>query len=309
VKSSRWLWLAVALAAPACNLYNLDLLGDAHGDDGPSGGNASGGNDNTGGGAEDGGTNSGGGTGGTETGGDTGAGGMNMGGDNSGGGSESGGGTGGDDSGGGSGGDSGGGSGGTSGPPIGTIDDLEHATTASYTHLPFYGKWDRYLEPGGTWTATTVAAMVQARFDDATDNALHVQATTLDDWGVGVFLTLKNGGAISLEGVTGIRFDVATMNGETTLRVALADVASHQPACMAVNAGVDCDKHMRSVQAFAIDDTFQTVDLPMTTFIDKAVAAVEREADLDVTKVYALHFQFDPELAAVDFYLDNLETY
>jgi len=302
------LWLAALLVAPACNLYNLDLLGDAHGDDGPSGGNASGGNDNTGGGAEDGGANgSGGDTGGTETGGDTSAGGMNLGGDNSGGGSESGGGTGGGEDGG-----SGGGSGGST--PIvyvGMIDTFSD-TTASYSKMPFYGTWARYAQDqdDSLFTAASVTAMMQPRPDDAANGAFHVAATMLDDWGVGVFVTLKNGSAVNLSDATGIRFNAISMNTETILKVALADINSHRNICTTVNSGADCDKHMRTVTSFALGATWAEVELPLSDFVDKVIDGVnDRTSDLDVTQVFAIHFQQDPDDEAVDFYLDDLEIY
>jgi hypothetical protein len=300
----RLLWLAVACMAPACNLYNDVLLGQAKPADGP----ATGGSRSGGGGA--------GGSGGTASGGappvggsagDGGDGQAGMGGEGAsdGGSDPGGGGTGGDGAGG------SGGSGGSGGappvPPIGMIDDFKFLGTASYNNAPFFGAWDRYIEPGGTWATTLTSAMVQARPDDTQNFAIHVVGSTLDDWGAGVLVTVNGGSPMDWTDAHGIKFDVATMNGEAGLRVGLADINSHLPACMAQNGGADCDKHMRAAQTFTIDDTFTAVDIPISAFTDLWIAG--RASALDLTAVCALHFQLDPAGAAVDYYIDNVETY
>lgn len=312
------LWLAVACAwsASACNLYNSILLGEAEGDDGADAGGSSSGGRAAGG---AGGTGSGGapsGGGGLGDGGD-GDGGLGFGGVGDGGSDPGGGGTGGEGDGGTDGtggvGDTGGsGSGGGSGgspplPPIGLIDDFKLVGTASYDNAPFHGAWDRYIQPGGTWAVTLTSAMVQARPDDAQNIAIHVAATTLDSWGAGVLVTVQGGNAMDWTEVEGIRFDIATMNGETGLRVGIADINSHLPVCMTVNGGADCDKHMRAAQTFTIDDTFTKVDIPLAAFTDLWIDG--RTSALDVTAICALHFQLDPTGTAVDYYVDNVETY
>lgn len=187
------------------------------------------------------------------------------------------------------------------------IDHFQAAGTATYDRAPFSGAWERYIQPGGTWAVTLTSAMVQARPDDAQDFAIHPVATTLDSWGAGVLVTVSDGQPMDWTEVTGIRFDVATMNGETGLRVGIADINSHLPVCMTVNAGADCEKHMRSAQAFTIDDTFTTVELPLSTFTSMWVDG--RVSALDLTAVCALHFQLDPTGTAADYYIDNVETY
>jgi hypothetical protein len=246
-----------------------------------------------------------------ETGGDGGLGGEGSGGDETGGSGGSTGGSGGVASGGaGSGGEGSGGEGSGGAPPlppIGLIDDFQVVGVASYENPPFHGSWDRYVEPGGTWTATLTSAMVQARPDDGGNRAIHVVATTLDDWGAGVLVTVNGGDAMDWIEVEGIRFDVATMNGEAGLRVGIADHNSHMPVCYEVNDGADCDKHLRSAQVFTIDETFTTVDIPIDTFTDPWVDG--RVSALDLTAICALHFQLDPAADEVDYYIDNVETY
>lgn len=312
MKSSRWLWLAVTCAATACNLYNEQLLEDAVGDDGPSGGAPTGGND-SGGGADSGGAQSGGGTsggtGGEGNGGSGGEGGEGVGGGETGG---TGGGDGGTTGGGGTGGGDGGSGGGSGGTPIvyiGLVDDFSD-TTAGYSNMPFYGDWARYEQSGGVWTATNVAGMMQDRPDDDTNGALHVDATMLDDWGVGTFVTLRKGGAVDLTDATGIRFNAISMNTETVLKVAIADIHSHRNNCLTVDDGADCDRHMKTVTSFALSDEWAEVELPLTDFVDKVIDGVnDRSSDLDLTQVFALHFQMDPDDEVADFYLDDLEVY
>jgi len=255
-----------------------------------------------------------GGTGGRATGGDTGAGGEGLGGEGTGGEGTGGEGTGGGEtgSGGSSGGTGGDGSGGGSGgapvlPPIGLIDDFKVVGMASYSNPPFFGVWDRYVQPGGTWAVTLTSTMVQARPDDAANLAVHVVATTLNSWGAGVFITVKGGNGMDWTEVQGIRFDIASMNGETALRVGIADINSHLPACMTVGSGADCEKHLRAAQTFTIGDTFTTVDVPLGAFTDMWIEG--RVSPLDLTAVCALHFQLDPEGAEVDYYIDNVVTY
>lgn len=299
-------------AASACNLYNDDLLGRAEGDDGSSGGTGGGSTDSdggtTGGGSPSGGgapPGNGGSGGEGETGGAAGDGGNGDGGRDTGGA----GGSGGGDTGGGGGGT--GGSGGTPTVYLGLVDDFNESTpTPNYSNMPFYGTWSRYEQAGATWTAGSVTLMIQPRPDDADDGALHVDATDLDDWGVGVFVTLKNGGAVDLSDATGIRFAALSMNDETVLKVAIADVHSHRNNCLAVNDGEDCDRHMKTVTSFALSDDWTVFELPIADFVDKIIDGVnDRGADLDITQVFALHFQMDPDDEVADFYLDDLEIY
>jgi hypothetical protein len=311
VKSSRWLWLAVLSVSTACNIYNQDLIDRARGDDsGPSGGSDTGGEPNDG----DGGRTSGGGAPGGGGDGPDGGTGGDMGGappDGGTGGEETGGTSGGGAPGGGGSGGSGGGSGGAPVVYIGLIDDF-NGTTAGYSNPPFYGTWGRYAqdENDGLFTAASVTAMMQPDPDDAANGAFQVAATMLDDWGVGVFVTLKSGAAVDLSDGTGIRFRARTMNSETILKVAIADVHSHRNACLDVDAGADCDKHMRTVTDFALDASWAEIDLPLDEFIDPVIDGTnDRTSALDLTQVFALHFQMDPVDEEVDFYLDDLEIY
>lgn len=315
--SSRWLTFAITAAiATACSIYNDGLDFEGGGVDGSGAGEPSvGGSGST--------PGSGGkGSGGTTTGGSGGGdGGSESGGAPGDGGGSSDGGTGGEASGGMAGAESGGGSGGGTGGSTGgnpgctvedapcLLDDLEHPGVASYNHLPFYGTWSRYGQTGVVWEASNPAQMVVERPDDSSEHALHVAASGLDDWGVGVFLTLRGGGWINIGGFSGISFKARTENLETVLHVALADVNSHRPICETTGDGTDCDKHMRSVEAFALTDSWQEVDMDFSTFVDGTVLGDPRSSSLDLTQVYALHFQMDPDGEEVDFYIDDLIIY
>lgn len=307
----RWIILGGAVLLPSCFVYNQDLIDSARGGDEGSGGSEVG--------------SGGKGSGGIPIGdgdGDGDSGGTDMGGESSGGAANSGGDSGDGDSGGsnsgGSGGGNSGGNGSGGGPVVCSaatapclVDDLEHKGSASYSSQPFYGKWDRYIQAGGTWSAATSGAMVVVDPDDSENAAFRIAATGLDDWGLGVFLTLKNGGEQDLSGFTGISFRARSTNTEATINVAIGDVASHRDACLAVASGVDCDKHMRSIDAptYVIDNDWQLIELELSSFVDKDVDAVPRTANLTISKVYSLHFQVQTVGTAADFYVDDVTLY
>jgi hypothetical protein len=323
----------------SCSIYDQELIDNAQGGNnasvggskgqgdggtnngGGSGGRATGGSN--GGGASDGGTNSGGrASGGLSNGG---MGGEGDGGTNSGGTAPGGGGDGASNAGGGenSGGSSGGmGSGGS--PPDCSaatapcvVDDLEHIGSASYSSLPFRGAWFRYIEDPDPappvppeFTADSMAEMIVAESAENDNGTLHVQATGLTEWGLGVFLTLKAGSFQDLSGYTGIRFRARSMNSETAINVALADEVSHSPTCQTVNDGEDCNHHMRSSVAptIALDSDWTTLELPLNGFVVSADSP-PRTIDVNLEKVYAIHFQIDTEDEEADYYIDDIELY
>lgn len=306
----RWIIFGGAILLPSCFVYNQELIDSANGGAEGSGGKQDG----------SGGKASGGGQGDGDGDGDSG--GMDMGGAASGGDTNSGGATGGGNSGGtNSGGTDGGNSGGTGsggGPVICSasttpcvVDDLEHKGSANYSSQPFYGKWDRYIQEDGVFTAATTGAMVVVDPEDSENVAFHIAATGLDDWGLGIFVTLKGGSPQNLAGYTGISFRARSLNSETTINVALGDVSSHRNQCVDVNGGDDCDKHMRSIDAptYVLDSDWQLVELELSSFVDKDVDATPREADLDLTQVYSLHFQVQTVGTKADFFIDDITLY
>lgn len=323
----------------SCSIYDQELIDNAQGGNGASVGGSKGNGD--------GGTNNGGGTGGRATGGlsgggasdggsgsggrasggqnNGGMGGEGGGGTNSGGTAPGGGGDGGSNAGGGE--NSGGASGGTGsggGPPDCSaatapcvVDDLEHIGSASYSSLPFRGAWFRYIEDPvpappvpPEFTADSMAEMIVAESAENSNGTLHVQATGLTEWGLGVFLTLKAGSVQDLSGYEGIRFRARSMNSETAINVALADEVSHSPACQDVNDGDDCDHHMRSADAptFALDSDWTTLELPFSGFVDSADTPA-RTIAVNLAKVYAIHFQIDTEDEEADYYIDDIALY
>lgn len=309
---------------PSCMVYDSDLLNDAVGGDGDgdtgSGGRGSGGRGT---GGDDDGPSGGMGADGGDPGdgdGDGDSGGSSSGGRSSGGG-DSGGApsTGGGGTGGASGGNGSGGS-----PPACSaatapcvVDDLEHIGSASYSSSPFRGTWSRYIEDPDpppavppAFTASSMSKMVVEESAENDNGTLHVQATGLTQWGVGVFLTVKGGSTQDLSGYTGIRFRAKSMNDETAINVALADDTSHSPVCEDVNDGIDCNHHLRSSDAptFALDSDWTTLELPLNGFVDSADTP-PREEPLDLTKIYAIHFQLDTEGEEADYYIDDIEMY
>ncbi len=87
----------------------------------------------------------------------------------------------------------------------------------------------------------------------------------------------------------GIRFNAISMNTETVLKVAIADIHSHRNNCLTVDDGADCDRHMKTVTSFALSDEWAEVELPLTDFVDKVIDGVnDRSSDLDLTQVFAL---------------------
>lgn len=333
------LTLIASMLLVSCSIYDQELIDHAQGGNGASvggtkgdgdggmnngggsGGRATGGSN--GGGASDGGSNSGGRASGGENNG--GMGGEGDGGTNSGGAAPGGGGDGGSNAGGSenSGGGSGGiGSGGSS-PECSAatkpcvVDDLEHIGSASYSSLPFRGAWSRYIEDPvpappvpPEFTAGSMAQMVVAESAENNNGTLHVQATGLTEWGVGVFLTLKAGSFQDLSGYQGIRFRARSMNSETAINVALADAVSHSPACQEVNDGEDCNHHMRSADAptVPLGSDWKTLELPLIGFVDSADTPA-RTTPVNLGKVYAIHFQIDTEDEEADYYIDDIELY
>ena len=334
--SRRFGILLALAAAPACNIYG-DFLFD---DENPSvGGSPSGGESSAGGG-----TTPSGGSGGAGVGGVLQSGGSPAGGGvgatpgtgaapSTGGGTPAGGtagtGAGGGDGGGGAGGSGGGESGGTGGEETGgmagaggmvvdptctkppcLIDDFEGTPSANYANLPFYGSWSRYEESKDVWDPAlgSVTAMMVADPDDAANTVLRVKASDLQVWGVGVFVTLKGGAATDISGFSAISFRAKTGNAETSFNVAIADEASHSPACNSVGSGQDCNKHMRTVLPPVVTSDWTTITLDLPYFIDKAVDTDPRVANLNLKKVYAIHFQMPLAVpsAAIDFYLDDI---
>lgn len=316
MKSSRWLWLAVVSVGTACNLYNKDLLDNARGDGGSSGGSDTGGEANDG----DGGRSGGGAPAGGGNGPDGGTGGENMGGD------PGGGGTGGDETGGTSGGGApgGGGSGGTGGTGGSTggvpsvtdlVDDLSSETLV-YSNAPFFGTWTRYAQDTGVvWVPTSIDGMVA---DDDGNFALHVNATfTVDDWGVDVVLPLQeSGGTYTFYDITeysGVRFRAKRSDtGSTALKVSLEDEASHRGSTLCVGGtggsggydGADCDNHAVA-PSVGLTTTWKEFYVPLTSFTTGVSGA--RDEPLDATHVYAIHFQMNPSgTTPVDFWIDDI---
>jgi len=302
---------------PSCVVYTQELIDSA---DGGSTEDGSGGSDEEGsGGAKpSGGTHNG--SGGEDddgTGGDD----MSMGGTDPGSGGAEDPGSGGVGSGGGSSGGSGGsGTGGTpacsaaSAPCV--VDDLQHIGSSSYNRPPFSGKWDRYIQ-GPTdgaglakFTATSTNAMFVSDPAVSQNGLLHIAATDVDDWGLGMFVTL--GGAQDISGYEGLSFKVRSGNSESVMNVALADDNSHRSPCTLINAGADCDKHMRSADAptYAVGAAWTTIELPLAGFTDKQEDGVARTSDLNLRKVYSIHFQIRTEVATtVDFEIDDIVMY
>ena len=309
---------------PGCLVYTQDLIDSAEGDSVTSSG-----------GADDGSGGSSKGSGGSRSGGDSGDGDGDSGGSrNDADGGSNPGGAGNHD---GSGGDSdepsgGSGSGGASptggtgsggGPSVCSaetapclVDDFDHVGSANYNSPPFLGKWDRYIQgpDAGAGLAAFTASATKNMFiedpDDAENGILHIAATEVDDWGLGMFVTL--GGKTDLSGYKGISFKARSGNDESVINVALADENSHQSPCLGIDDGVDCDKHMRSVDApeQAIGADWFTVELPLAGFWDKQENGVDRSSDLNLKAVYAIHFQIMPDSGTdVDFYIDDLVLY
>lgn len=319
VHLKQWIILGGVVALPSCMVYDSELLNSAIGGSDEGSGGSSGGGDNTGDGdtedssggmgADGGDPGDGDGDGDGDPSGGNGSGGRASGGAPSGGGSSDGG-TGGQPAGGG-----GGGSGG--GPPECSpstapcvVDDLEHVNSASYSSLPFRGTWSRYIEEDGVFTATSMAKMIVEESAEDDNGVLHVQATGLTEWGVGVFLTIKGGSFQDLSGYTGIRFRARSMNDETAINVALADDVSHTPACQSVAGGADCDHHMRSSDAptFALSSDWTTLELPLNAFVDSADTPA-RTTPINLQKIYAIHFQIDTEGEEADYYIDDIVMY
>ncbi len=324
---------------PSCVVYNQDLIdraeggstsGDGDGDGSGGSDSSSGGDGDGSGGAEDtagdgdgsGGDGSGGdGSGGAETG-DTDGGSDGGGGSSDGGDSGSGGATG-------SGGDETMGTGGemtaSGGSTTNTaqvqcsdeepclVDDMEHAGTGYSNDLR--GGWDRYEEDGAVWAAAEVKDMFVVDPLDDQNKVLHVSASALDEWGVGVWATTKrlSKNFVDLTKVTGIRFDAMSMNGESVVQVALADKYSFSPNCESEADGIDCSRNMRSSDAPVeeiLEGSWTTLELPLSGFFDLGVGTEARtETTLDLSQIFAIHFQFDTTGEVADFYIDNIEIY
>lgn len=290
-------YLAVALIpalTPSCFVYSDDLLGGEGGDG--SGGSGNGSNGGSGNSNGDGGTGNTGNTGGT-------------------GGNPDGGGSGGD---GGTG--SGGGDGGTGGgPAITLVDDLSSGLP-SYFNPPFNGSWKREGQTMTTSPACSAAVwtnaigdMIQDDPEEADNPAFHVQATSLDCWGVDIYLTLKDSGspeAIDVSGYTGFRFRAFRANAEGTLKVALEDTASNYTAgdCGGGSPSADCNKHAVSASPTTLTDAWRTIEVPLSSF-GTASASGNRSVPLNSSEVYAIHFTLDPAGTEADFWIDDVEFY
>jgi hypothetical protein len=193
---------------------------------------------------------------------------------------------------------------GLTGPGPWLIDDL--STGDSYTRTIFGGNWERYAQDGAVWVEETVFDMVQSRPDDEENMALRVEATSLDEWGVDVRITLNGGNDfLDLSPYTGIRVSAHTLiPTENKIRVAIEDSVSNYSAC---DSSSSCDKHIEYAATSSISSsTFTVVQLPFTSFTTKPSP---RTAGLDLTKVYAIHIKMDPAATDVDFFVDDVYLY
>jgi hypothetical protein len=200
------------------------------------------------------------------------------------------------------------GTGGTVDPPCTEppclVDDLSQGKQ-SYKNPPFVGGWDRYIQPDGVWAETATRDMIQERSDEAGNLAFHVVATGLDDWGMGVFITLNGGSAFDIGEYTALSFDVRSAGTELSLAVAFADQHSHRPACQTPDDS-ECDQHVRYETFVVMSNTWTTVTLNIADFID--LGNQGRVSDLDEGRVYAIHFQMDPaaDIDGADFWIDDI---
>jgi len=185
------------------------------------------------------------------------------------------------------------------------VTDMSKRT---FSNSPFFGKFDRYQQAGTTWAASNETDMLTPREDDEDDLALHVAATfDDDDWGIDIAITLKSGQPFDLTPYKKLSFE---LKGVPTaeVRVGLEDYASHRDTDLCDNDGVgaDCDKHVESLATFEPGSKWETIEIAFSSF-EGCGLGCERTEDLDLTRVYAIHFKMDPpDGEAVDFYLDNI---
>ena len=176
------------------------------------------------------------------------------------------------------------------------------ASEPSYDNSPnpFYGQWDRYNDnSGGSWDKG-LSAMFEPRADDASNTALHVKGSGFSDWGVGVFVTLKQGAgaaeSVDLTAYDGLRFFAKSDDESKKVSVKFADVASHQPNCESATPS-SCNNHAGGAPRTLTNAWKEyTIAFPLP----------ERDPAFDYTKAFAIHFTLDPADNNVDFWIDDI---
>jgi hypothetical protein len=187
------------------------------------------------------------------------------------------------------------------------IDDLEHAGDPGYNNDPYFGSWFRVDDGsvGSAWTSADVGGMVELRSSSPDNYAMHVSGTGFADWGIDVYLTLQDTGvasSVDLSAYTGIAFTGKADSTTKTVKVALADEYSHDPNCMDVDAGANCNKHATAVPASLFTTSWKEFKVPFSK--------VERTPAVDLTQVFAIHFTMDPDAVGnVDFWIDDVRLY
>jgi hypothetical protein len=185
------------------------------------------------------------------------------------------------------------------------VTDMSKRT---FSNSPFFGTFYRYQQAGTTWAASNETDMLTPREDDEDDLALHVAATfDDDDWGIDIAITLKSGQPFDLSPYKSIIFELKGVP-TAVVRVGLEDYASHHGTdlCDEDGVGADCDKHVESLATFEPGSEWETIEIAFSSF-EGCGLGCERTEDLDMTRVYAIHFKMDPpEGEDVDFFLDNI---